>query len=317
MARTIIATAVFVLMAGLAFAQSAPQQLRAIQDCPTCPEMVVIPPGSFNMGTGPSDFELDRTGPGRAEAGLAKIAINKSFAIGRTEITRIQYATFVLASGYNPEIKFCRTWDQQTQSFSEAPKHSWNEPGLLTAPRDDHPVTCVSWDDAVAYTQWLSKQTSKRYRLPSEAEWEYAARSGSNKKRFWGDDSSEGCAYANIYDLTARRVYPLSWAHVGCADGFSDLAPVASLLPNNFGLHDVIGNVGEWVADCFTTSKVGRPKDQRAWVWQGCADRAIRGGSWMLGPDKNRVAFPTGVPASDRYSSMGFRIARDLDAGEN
>jgi formylglycine-generating enzyme required for sulfatase activity len=315
-AATIGFAALFGAMAA-AWAQGAPQQLRAIQDCPTCPEMVVIPTGVFTMGTEPNGFELDRKGRGRAEAGLVKIEIRQSFAIGRAEITRAQYAAFVAAANYNPEVKFCRVWDQAGQRFSDAPGRTWREPGLLTTQRDDHPVTCVSWDDAVAYAQWLSKQTNKRYRLPSEAEWEYAARAGSTKRRFWGDDASEGCAYANTYDLTARRAYPLSWGHVGCADGFSDVAPVAALLPNNFGLHDTIGNVWEWVADCFTTSKVGRPKDQRAWVWDGCADRSLRGGGWMTAPNRSRVAFPAGDPPSDRYSFLGFRIARDLDAGEN
>ncbi len=317
MARCVIATAVFLLFAGGAGAQTPPQQSRTIQDCPTCPEVVVIRTGAFMFGTDPGALELDRTGRGKAEAGVMKISINQSFAMGRTEVTRAQYAAFVAATGYDPITPFCRVWDKETQSFADTPKRNWRDPGLMTAPRDDYPVTCVSWDDAVAYTQWLSTQTGKTYRLPSEVEWEYAARAGSPKKRFWGDDPSEGCAYANTYDLSAKRAYPLSWAHVGCADGFIDLAPVGSLLPNNFGLQDMVGNVWEWVADCFTTSKVGRPKDQRAWVWDSCSDRGLRGGGWMTAPDRSRVGFPAGDPPSDRYSFLGFRVARDLDSNGN
>ncbi|MBL8628696.1 MAG: formylglycine-generating enzyme family protein [Rhodospirillaceae bacterium] len=305
------------LVLGAAAVRPAVAQPKTITDCSTCPDMVVVPTGQFSMGTDPNALELDHKGRGKAEAGVVKMSINQSFALGRTEITRAQYAAFVKATGYNPDIKFCRVWDQAGARFVDVPKRDWQNTGMQTPARDDHPVTCVSWDDAVAYTQWLSTETGKTYRLPSEAEWEYAARAGSAKKRFWGDDPAEGCAYANTYDLTSRRTYPLSWTHVMCADGFTDLAPVASLLPNNFGLHDMIGNVWEWVGDCFTTSKVGRPKDQRAWTWPGCTERALRGGSWMTAPDRSRVAFPAGDPPSDRYVFLGFRVARELAAGEN
>ncbi|MBL8642625.1 MAG: formylglycine-generating enzyme family protein [Rhodospirillaceae bacterium] len=293
-------------------ADAAVAQPRSLTDCPTCPEMVVIPSGTLSMGTTPSALELDRTGRGKAEAGIVAVAINQSFALGRTEVTRAQYEAFVKATNYAPKVKFCRVWDQTGQRFTDVPNRTWRDTGLQTLARDDHPVTCVSWDDAQAYVKWLSEQTNKRYRLPSESEWEYAARGGQNKRRFWGDDPADGCAYANIYDLTARRAYPLSWTHVTCADGFADLAPVASLLPNAYGLHDMIGNVWEWVGDCFTTSKIGRPKDQRAWTWDGCTDRALRGGSWMTAPDRARVAFPAGDPHDDRYVFLGFRVARDL-----
>jgi formylglycine-generating enzyme required for sulfatase activity len=316
MARSLIAAGLIALLAHGAAAQPAPQSVRTIQDCPTCPELVVVPSGTLSMGTEPGTLELDRTGRGKAEAGVMTIAITQAFAIGRTEVTRAQYAAFVAAAGYAPDTRFCRIWDQDGQRFADVPQRTWRDPGLLTPPREDHPVTCVSWDDAVAYTQWLGRETGKRYRLPSEVEWEYAARAGSARKRFWGDDPADGCAYANTYDLTARRVYPLAWAHVGCADGFADLAPVGSLLPNAFGLHDVVGNVWEWVADCFTTSKTSRPKDQRPWVWDGCPDRALRGGAWMSAPDRSRVGLPAGDPPSDRYAFLGFRVARDLEPGE-
>lgn len=285
---------------------------KSIVDCPTCPEVVVVPAGSFAMGTPPSNFELDNTGRGKAEAGLMKISIAQSFALGRTEVTRSQYAAFVKATNYDPATKFCRVWDLAGQRFVDAPGRTWRDPGLLTTQRDDHPVTCVSWDDANAYVAWLSAATGKHYRLPSEAEWEYAARAGSGKRRFWSDDAADGCAYANTYDLTARRAYPLAWGHVTCADGFSDVAPVGSLLPNAFGLQDMIGNVWEWTADCFTTSKVGRPKDQRAWVWDACPERALRGGAWMSAPNRARSGLPAGDPPGDRYSFLGFRVARDL-----
>ena len=223
------------------FAQSSSPQ--SIQDCPTCPDMAVIPAGVLHMGSPVGAPEMDLTGRGRAESGIVSVAISRPFALGRFEITRAQYAAFVTAAGYEPKIPFCRVWDNANQRFADIPDRTWRDPGMTTPPQDQHPVTCVGWDDAVAYTQWLSQTTAKRYRLASEAEWEYAARAGSDRRRFWGDDPSEGCSYANIYDLSARRIYPLAWRHAGCVDGFADVAPVGSLIPNDWGLHDMIGNV--------------------------------------------------------------------------
>lgn len=299
---------------GLAMAQD--DVPRTFQDCPTCPEMVVIPAGRLSMGSPVGAPELDTRGRGKAEAGIVEIAIERPFGLGKFEVTRGQYAAFVAAQKYEPEIPFCRVWDKAGQRFADVRNNSWRDVGLETPADDSQPVACVSWDDAIAFTAWLSTSTGKRYRLPSEAEWEYAARAGSKHRRFWGDDPSEGCAYANTYDLTARKTYPLAWTHAGCVDGFADLAPVGSLIPNAWGLHDMIGNVWEWAADCFTASRIGRPKDQRPWVWKGCPERIIRGGSWMAPPNRSRVAYSLGDPASDRYAFLGFRVARDLEASE-
>jgi formylglycine-generating enzyme required for sulfatase activity len=304
------------LLAAIPAGVAQDSEPAALRDCPTCPELVVIPPGTLAMGSPPGSREMDPVGRGRAERGVVEVSIARAFAIGRYEITRGEYAAFVAAAGYDPKIPFCRVWDNANQRFYDMPDRTWRDPGLKTAADDRHPVTCVGWPDAVAYATWLSSTTGKRYRLPSEAEWEYAARAGSNRSRFWGDDPSEGCSYANIYDLTSLRVYPLAWSHAGCVDGFADVAPVGSLIPNAWGLHDMIGNVWEWVADCFTTSKEGRPKDQRAWEWANCSERALRGGSWMTAPNRSRVAYPAGDPATDRYAFLGFRVARDLEAGE-
>ena len=316
--RRMGATLVLASTAVLAFADPAPAQSApaSFRDCQTCPELVAIPGGTLKMGSPEGAPEIDRRGPGRAEAGVIDVAIARPFAIGKTEVTRGQYGAFVAAEKYEPQIPFCRIWDNPNQRFADVSDHTWRDVGLLSPPEDSQPVACVSWEDANAFTAWLSKTTGKKYRLPSEAEWEYAARAGSNRRRFWGDDPSEGCAYANIYDLTSRKTYPLAWTHVGCSDGFADLAPVGSLIPNAWGLHDMIGNVWEWVEDCFTTSKLGRPKDQRAWEWKGCPDRGIRGGGCMTPPDRSRVAAPRGEHASDRYSFLGFRVARDLAPGE-
>ncbi|MDX2222605.1 MAG: formylglycine-generating enzyme family protein [Rhodospirillaceae bacterium] len=301
-------------LAGPSHAQSG--DIRTLKDCPTCPELAVIPAGRFAMGSPPGSPEMDLVGRGRAESGLMTIVIERAFALGKVEVTRAEYAVFVQAAAYAPDIPFCRIWDKANQRFSDVPGRTWRDNGLTTPATDAHPVTCVSWDDAVAYARWLSAQTGKRYRLPSEAEWEYAARAGSTGRRPWGEDNSLSCAYANTYDITSLKAYPLAWQHTACVDGFADLAPVGSLFPNAWGLHDMIGNVWEWATDCFTTSKIGRPKNQEPWLWPNCSDRVLRGGSWMTAPDRARVAFPAGDPPSDRYSFLGFRIARDLDPGE-
>lgn len=312
----IAATVVGLCLAAFAPLSALAQTAQSIHDCPTCPELVVIPAGKLKMGSPVGSPNMDNVGRGRAEAGVVDVAISRSFALGRVEVTRAQYAAFVAATKYEPKIPFCRVWDNANQRFADIPDRTWRDPGLKSTPEDLHPVTCVGWEDASAYVAWLSRETGKTYRLPSEAEWEYAARAGSQRSLFWGDDPSEGCSYANVYDLTARRVYPLAWGHAGCVDGFADVAPVGSLIPNDWGLHDMIGNVWEWVGDCFTTSKEGRPKDQRAWEWNGCAERSLRGGSWMTAPDRSRSAFPAGDPIGDRYSFLGFRVARELAPGE-
>ncbi len=283
-----------------------------LRDCERCPELVEIPAGTFIMGSAPGTPEMNLTGRSRAESPPVTIHIERPFALGRTEVTRAQYAAFVAATGFNPNVAFCRVWDPPNQRFFDAVGVTWRDGGVGRPLPDDAPVTCVGWPDAMAYVRWLRSLTGQPYRLPSEAEWEYAARAGTTSRRPWGNSSGEGCAYANSYDLTAREQYPLAWRHISCRDGFADLAPVGSLKPNAFGLHDMIGNVWEGVADCFTTSKVGRPKDQRPWVWEDCGDRALRGGGWITGPERSRSAYPAGDPPQDRYSFLGFRVAREL-----
>jgi formylglycine-generating enzyme required for sulfatase activity len=168
--------------------------------------------------------------------------------------------------------------------------------------------------DARAYVEWLAGETGENYRLPSEAEWEYAARGGTMTLRPWGDAPEEGCEFANTYDVTADAAYRLGWPHAGCRDGFADLAPVGMLQANSFNLHDMIGNVQEWVQDCATDSYLGRPRDARAWEWLGgCKRRIQRGGSWLTPPDGSRSAYRVAASEGDRSDDAGFRIAKDLD----
>jgi formylglycine-generating enzyme required for sulfatase activity len=277
----------------------------AFRDCDQCPEMVVLPAGVFVMGTagaGPA------RGAAAAEGEVATIALAQPFALARREVTRGEYARFIADSGYEPQSG-CRVWDTELRRFSEDGRRGWRDIGAA----DDWPASCIAFDDAQAYVKWLSVQAGASYRLPSEAEWEYAARAGSPALRHWGDDADQGCDYANTYDLVAAASYRLGWPEARCRDGHAELAPVGQFAANAFGLQDMIGNVREWVQDCATGSYVGRPRDGRAWEWiGGCGQRIQRGGSWLTPPDESRSAWRSAVPAGERSSDAGFRVARDL-----
>jgi formylglycine-generating enzyme required for sulfatase activity len=277
----------------------------AFRDCDDCPEMIALPAGSFVMGT---PGALPARGAAAAEGEVALVVFRQPFALGRLEITRGEYARFIADSGHEPQAG-CRLWDPELARFSEDGRRGWRDIGAA----DDLPASCVSFGDAQAYVQWLSEKAGARYRLPSEAEWEYAARAGSQALRPWGDDAEDGCDFANTYDLVAAARFRLGWPEARCRDGHADLAPVGQLTANAFGLQDMIGNVREWVQDCATGSYVGRPRDGRAWEWiGGCGERIQRGGSWLTPPAESRSAWRSSAPAGDRAADSGFRVARDL-----
>ncbi len=280
-----------------------------IKDCADCPEVVVLPTGSFMMGTPRGSREIDLN---RGEGPQVRITLDYVFAMGRTEVTHGQFKAFVDATGHRV-ADGCRVWDD-TRGFNDDPAANWLDRRQPKRLRDDHPVGCVSWLDAKAYTAWLSEITGAGYRLPSEAEWEYAARGGTTTSRFWGDASNQACTWANTFDLSAAKVYPFPWYPATCADGYADLAPVGQFKPNPFGLYDMIGNVWEWTEDCWAPTHVGRPVDGSAWTWEGGCDLyANRGGGWLSAPERNRIAWPGRDPADKRNTQFGFRVARDVD----
>jgi formylglycine-generating enzyme required for sulfatase activity len=312
MHRAAVATLALALAAAArpAPAADAPRAAgSAFRDCDECPEMVVVPAGSFVMGT-PGAAPV--RGAGAAEGDVLVVTLPRPFALGRREVTRAEYARFIADSGHEPQPG-CRVWDAALLRFSEDARRGWQD----VAAADDLPVTCVSFGDAQAYAQWLSAKTGSRYRLPSEAEWEYAARAGSRTLRPWGDDPDEGCDFANTYDLVAAARYRLGWQETRCRDGYADLAPVGQFAANAFGLQDMIGNVREWVQDCATGSYVGRPRDGRAWEWiGGCGERVQRGGSWLTPPAESRSAHRAAASAGEQAGDAGFRVALDLAARE-
>ena len=303
----VLACSVFLTIAAHA---ASPAPGSVIKDCPTCPSLVIVPAGKFLMGSPKGVIPNDETG----ESPQVAMTIPKPFAMGRTELTRAEFEVYATATNFEPTI-LCRVWDFAKSRYADDPKRTWRNPGVPRNPQPNHPVSCVNQIEAKDYAAWLAKTTGKPYRLPTEAEWEYAARAGSQALYPWGDNPSGGCAYANIYDVTTRKTFPLAWAHAGCEDGFADVAPVGSLKPNAFGLYDMIGNLWEWTQDCATKSHIGRPKDGSAWVWDGGCRRVIqRGGGWFTSTERARPGYHGDATATDHFDFGGFRVARDLVA---
>jgi formylglycine-generating enzyme required for sulfatase activity len=233
----------------------------------------------------------------------------RAFAAGRFEVTRAQYAAFTRETGRAAiggncyTVNSARGWEQQQGA-------TWQSPGFNQT--GDHPVVCVSWEDAQAYVDWLNGKVAGRpYRLLSESEWEYAARAGTTSRFWWGDGEGDGCAYANGADQAARsRFSTWTWT-VSCNDGHVFTAPVGfSGRENRFGLADMAGNVLEWVQDCYNNNYDLTPTNGAANTTGGCANRVIRGGAWSDSPQGLRSAYRNWSSPSLRYNSIGFRLSR-------
>lgn len=299
LARGVIGAFALSLLAALTAAGPASSAPR---DCPDCPKTVILPPGAFQMGAPGGE-------PGRPEGPVRTVTIAKPFAMGLTEVTNRQYAAFVKATGYEVAGP-CRTLVDG--SFQNSPAHDWRKPGPGMSVAPDEPVVCVSWRDAQAYVAWLTKKTGQPYRLPTEAEWEYAARAGSPADFAWGDDPEASCAYGNLYDAAAAGL-KLSWAPLACGDGAAFLSKVGAYKPNAFGLYDMVGNVWEWTQDCYVAPYPATPTDGSALEVEGaCERRTVRGGAWMTRADRARSSFRGRDPEPARFAYFGFRVARDL-----
>ena len=231
------------------------------RDCEYCPEMVVVPGGSYRMGR---------------EGAKHQVTIGTPFAVGKYEVTLEQWDACARDRG-------CQ------RGKDIAKDRGWG--------RGQRPVIHVSWDDAQRYVRWLSGETKKPYRLLSESEWEYAARAGTETAYSWGNQIGSGRANCN-----------------GCGSQWDNrrTAPVGSFAANAWGLHDMHGNVWEWVQDCWNDSYAGSPRDGSAWLSGNCSERILRGGSWGSGPSYLRAAIRFWNSSGVRFSSYGFRVARTL-----
>ena len=296
MPRFLVRIACIVLLAA---ASAAEPPDRSFKECPACSEMVGIPAGRFVMGSPAKELgRFDSEGPQR-------IVTVKAFALAQYDVTSEEYLTFLRATGYQPE------------PCNKILNMRWRVPGngVALPPYDEEPArwpaSCIGWKDAHAYIDWLNLEVRKArpnlpnrsgpYRLPSEAEWEFAARAGTTTARWWGDAIGTGNANCN-----------------GCGSpyDFRALSNVDSFKPNPFGLYGMLGNVWQWTEDCWHKGYIGAPADGRPWAEKNCTRHVLRGGSWDNVPVFVRSAARTGGEGNGDefdYSTLaGFRLARDL-----
>ncbi|MDD9824672.1 MAG: SUMF1/EgtB/PvdO family nonheme iron enzyme [Gammaproteobacteria bacterium] len=251
-------------------AEAPPIELRSFRDPlqtgPPGPLMVALPGGAFKMGD--SGFYGDAN-----EKPLREIQV-RPFAIGKFEVTVAEYQRFAKITGRKV-------------------------PGGTAGQNQNLPVSGITWEDAYLYAKWLTDQTGKRYRLPSEAEWEYAASGGNDNQYWWGTN------------MEAGRVH----CQFGCRSRFDIRMPirVGGLPANGFGLHETVGNVSEWIEDCWHPNYVEAPTNSRVWLGGDCSYRVIRGGSYESPEKAVRTAARDRAPATTRQQTIGFRIARDLE----
>ena len=278
---------------------------RVFRDCGGCPEMVVVPAGSFEMGSPSSEKGRDDD-----EGPVHRVTIGERFAVGVREVTRGEYRRFVRATGHSAGDS-CWTYDYESDKWGDRRGRNWEDPGF--GQTDGHPVVCVSWEDAKGYVGWLSRETGEEYRLLSESEWEYVARAGSKGARYWGGSEVGQCRHANGVDGALKRHYSdWKWKSASCNDGHVHTAPVGSYGANGFGLQDVLGNVFEWVEDCWNDNYRGAPSDGSAWETENCGGRVLRGGCWDDVPRHLRSANRIRSTAGNRNYGNGFRVARTL-----
>jgi formylglycine-generating enzyme required for sulfatase activity len=293
---------VIALVLAYAWACAGPASAApALKDCAECPDLVAVAPGSFTRGATVGDVAAD---PG--ELPPHEVTVRRPFAIAATPVTVDQFAAFVAATGYALKGG-CHTLTDE--GWRVDPAANFRAPGF--AQNGTHPAVCVSWNDAQAYVAWLSQLGGRRYRLPSEAEWELAARGGTATRNFWGDDDRDACLYANVNDIAAKN--KTAKVAVNCDDGYLYTSPVARFRPNPFGLYDMIGNAWAWTADCWLGDYARSPRDGSAAEVAGCAERVLRGSSWTDTPGPVRINAREHRPPSARLSIVGFRVARDLE----
>lgn len=294
---------------------------------------VRVPAGEFSMGSDEPASTLAASYPGLEpsrfeglsdEAPVHRVRITRPFEMARHEVTVGQFRAFLQRSGHVPEsiadgtgaYGYNPAHDPATTARRDAfegrsPRYSWQNPGF--AQGDDHPVVNVTWNDAIALTRWLTQQEGRTYRLPTEAEWEYACRAGGTGRYQHGDDPAGLVRVGNTFDEDAAANWP-GWRAraVPGRDGHAFTAPVGRYAPNAFGLHDMHGNVWEWVSDWYGEDYYARsPSDDP----QGPADGSVkvrRGGSWHTWPLYARCAFRNWNTVQTRYTLVGIRLVREL-----
>jgi formylglycine-generating enzyme required for sulfatase activity len=268
--------------------------------------LTLIPAGEFLMGS-PDDFKAYDW-----EKPQHRVRITRPFYLGVHEVTRGQFRRFVDEAGYQTEAekdsKGGYGWNEEAKKFEQNPRYTWLNPGFEQT--DEHPVVNGSYNDAVAFAEWLSRKEGKTYRLPTEAEWEYACRAGATTRYFCGDDPEGLAKVGNVADGTAKKAkYPDWFWTIDAQDGFVYTSPVGHYRPNAWGLYDMHGNVYEWCwdwygGDFYESSRVDDPAGPLQ-----AADRVIRGGSWLSDSRDCRSAYRYRGTPGRRNNSLGFRLA--------
>ena len=249
------------------------------RDCPECPLMIMLPAGKYKIGSPPDEFgRRDNEGPQK------EIRFTRPFTVSRYEILRKEFAAFVSASRYRPS-RYCGVNGKLSND------HDWQKPGIPQT--DRHPVVCITWKDASAYVDWLSRKTKRTYRLLTESEWEYAARAGAETPYITGLRIS--VAEAN-YDNTKKGTAPTGYSK-----------------QNKFGLFDVAGNVWEMVEDCWSED-MGfiRSNGTAVRLMGDCGRRSIRGGGWASDRWQVRFAYRANIGINGASNAIGMRVAREI-----
>jgi formylglycine-generating enzyme required for sulfatase activity len=278
----------------------------SFKECDICPEMVVVPAGSFTMGS-PDSEEGRLAGEGPQHV----VTIGKPFAVAKFHVTVDQLSAFVTETGYDAGSK---CWTIENDNYEERSARSWRNPGY--SQNGSHPVVCLDWNDAKAYVAWLARKTGKPYRLLTESEWEYAARArtepGAYPRYSFGNDEKDLCRYGNGLDQTDKNDIATNLPVAPCNDGYTYTSPVASFAANGFGLYDMQGNAWQWTEDCYHASYAGATLDGSAWTFGDCFGRVARGGSWDNYPGFLHPAFRFGFTTDFRSGTLGLRVGRTL-----
>ncbi|MEQ8510260.1 MAG: formylglycine-generating enzyme family protein [Rhodospirillaceae bacterium] len=287
------------------------------KDCEHCPEMVVLPAGSFVMGSSPDETTMAKVrhqDAGR-EWPQRTVTLSQPFAIGKYEVTIGEWRAFVEATN-RPDPESCTTWTESTNTWGVVEGASWHTAGFYQG--EDHPAGCLDLQDVRDYAAWLSEETGSTYRLPTEAEWEYAARGGTATLNTWGNTMEDMCRFTNTSDLTRADVHggfvENPTRYFNCRDGFVYTSPVGAFPPNAYGLHDMVGNIWEWVEDCFIVGYEGAPTDGSARYDANNCDRLIvRGGGWYARNWFMRPAGRSREYPDYRATTLGVRLVKELD----
>jgi formylglycine-generating enzyme len=289
-------------------------------------KLTLIPSGEFMMGSAESAEDtaafINKRCPDEVLSATSfidehpqhRVRITRPFYLGTYHVTRSQFRQFVKDSGYKTDAEKgekpgAEGWDADKNDFEDGTKYSWRNAGFQQT--DDHPVVNVSWNDSLAFCRWLSRKEAKLYRLPTEAEWEYACRAGTTTRYFSGDDPETLAKFGNVADATLKAKFPDCKDVIKASDGYVFTSPVGSFKPNAFGLYDMNGNAWQWCADRYEEKYyvISAEDDPTGPDSDDARARVLRGGCWYDGATATRSAVRFWFTPGRRSCYWGFRVA--------